>query len=487
MSLRGRDEWKEVTVPSYEHLSSPVGNGTQLQRIPSRDGAKLSTGPVDPRLSDPRLYNRPGTAMSASSFHPEHDAALSNYRMHARDSEEIMEQQRRAEQYRYLQMQAQLSNGFPPYPQHGNAPSHPSMGSNGPLSWMGTGRNRQRSDFGDGLDLARGEQLTSWAGLRETRTPSVASLPVTGGSQPALNALYSQRLNAQSQGQVSPNGPLPHAGGSDTASHGVPSGNRHGLPEENVSAGEFTDPSIGSGIDFYTPYHLPATQGMNQDGTLDWQRTAAAAQLQAALQTQQAQLAYLRQQKAQQMQWKDLVAASGMDYAVNHFNGRMSNQNHEGPGIGHGQYTPQDQMSFQPSTATDSGSGGSTSAPPPGGFPWPTEGQGGAQSGAWFNNLNQQPSALRTNVRVPGGSSPIALNGGGPGNHVRDLNHANAGWTPNEAPGAIGDASSMRGDRSSIGASQDDAKSAEAHSGRKRQLDGDVSDIEADGKRTRVA
>lgn len=487
MSLRGRDEWKEVTMPSYDHLSSPVDSGIKSQRRSSRDGGKADLGPVDPRL-----YTRAGNGMSAGSFHPDHEAALASYRMHGRDAEDMMEQQRRAEQYRYLQMQAQLSNGFPPYPGHGAVPNHLGMGTNAPPSWMGMGRNRQRSDIGD-MDMARGEQLTSWAALRENRTPSVASLPVNGGSQPALNALYSQRLGGP-HGQISPGNPsLPQAGGSDTASISMPSGQRHGLPEENVSAGEFVDPSMNAGLDFYTPYHLPTTQGMNQDGTLDWQRTAAAAQLQAALQTQQAQLAYLRQQKAQQMQWKDLVAASGMDYAVNHFGARMGSQPNEAPGMDNGQYTPQDGISFQSSAANDSGSGGSTSAPSQGGFLWPNEGQGNAQGGSWFNSLNQQPSALRTNVRVPGSGSPIRINDAGARDPSGDLNvpanHANAGWTLNsEAQAPVnGDSNSLRGDRSSLGASQDDSKAVGMQSDRKRQHEGDASDMEADSKRTRAA
>jgi hypothetical protein len=472
MSLRGRDEWKEVTVPSYDHLSSPVASNAPLQRIPSRDGTKPNLGPVDPRLG-----NRPGTGMSASSLHLDHDAAFSNYRLHARESEEIMEQQRRAEQYRYLQMQAQLGNGVPPYGNPGGPLGHLNMGPTGPPSWMGMGRNRQRSDMGD-MDMARSEHLTSWAALRENRTPSSASLPLTGGSQPALNALYSQRLGANAQGQISPNnGTLPHPGGSDTASHGLPSGHRHGLPEENISAGEFADATVNPDIGFYTPYTLPTAQGISEDGTFDWQRSAAAAQLQAAMNTQAAQLAYLRQQKAQQMQWKDLVAASGMDYAVNHFNGRMGQQNHNGPGFDHGQYTPQNPMSFQPSVTTDSASGGSASAPPTGGFSWPTEGQGGPQAG-WFNNLNQQPSALRNNVRVPGGSSPIGMSGG--------VDRARDPTIP-PSHNAGGDSNSLRADRSSIGGSQDDMKPAEMTMDRKRQYDGDTSDMEADSKRNRSA
>ncbi|GHJ83928.1 hypothetical protein NliqN6_0330 [Naganishia liquefaciens] len=489
MSLRGRDEWKEVTMPSYDHLSSPIDSGSKSHRRSSRDGGKAADiGPVDPRL-----YNRMGNGMSAGPFHPDHDAALANYRMHARDSEDIMEQQRRAEQYRYMQMQAQLSNGFPPYPGHGNLPGHLSMGSNAPPSWMGLGRNRQRSDIGD-LDSARGEQLTSWAALRDTRTPSVNSMPINNGSQPALNALYSQRINGNAPGQISPGGSsLPPAGGSDTASIGLPTGQRHGLPEENVSAGEFADPSINSGLDFYTPYHLPTAQGMNQDGTLDWQRTAAAAQLQAALQTQQAQLAYLRQQKAQQMQWKDLVAASGMDYAVNHFGGRMGDQQNDGPGIDNGQYTSQTGITFQPSAATDSGSGGSTSAAPQGDFLWPTEGQGNSsgQAGSWFNNLNQQPSSLRTNIRIPGSGSPIRMNGAGARGSSGDPNiradHANAEWTLNSEAHVNGDANSVQGERSSMGASQDDLKAAGMAADRKRQYEGDASDLEADGKRNRAS
>lgn len=491
MSLRGRDEWKEVTIPSYEHLPSPVDNSDQSQRLTALDVEKPSIGPVDPRL-----YDRPVAGLSGPSFHPDHDPALSNYRMNPRGSEELLEQQRRAEHYRYLQMQAQMGHSGSPYTGHTvNQNLHLNgAGAPGTPSWMGMGRNRQRSDMGEGMDPIRGEQLTSWAALRDARTPSAPSLPMTSGSQPAMNALYSQRLNAHTQGLPSPSaGSTATNGASGMASHGISPEHRHGLPAENVSAGDFVDPSMNPGIDFYTPYHLPTTQGMNPDGTIDWQRTAAAAQLQAALQAQQAQLAYLRQQKAQQLHWKELVAASGMDFAVNQFGARLANQNnHGGPGVDQGQYSPQEQMPFQPSLATDSASGGSTSGPTTGGFSWPTEGNGGAQLGSWYNNLGQQPSSLRTDVRVRSGSNLNGMEARAPNDTAKDPSisaaQGSTSWTAGgEAPPTTGDSHSLRADGTSVAGSQEDTKLAEEQNGRKRQNDGEVSENEQESKRSRVA
>lgn len=480
MSLRGRDEWKEVTVPSYEHLPSPVDNGDQPQQR-GFDGERSNIGPVDPRL-----YDRP-SAISGPPFHPDHEPVMASYRINPRASEEILEQQRRADQYRFLQMQAQIGQSGQPY---GAQNMHLNgLGGSGAPSWMGMGRNRQRSDMGEGMDHSRGEQMTSWAAVRDARTPSVSSLPMTSGSQPAMNALYSQRPNAPRQDL-----PSPSAVGSTTNGapgmhpHRVSQEHRHGLPAENVSAGDFTEPSMNPGIDFYTPYHLPAAQGMNPDGTLDWQRTAAAAQLQAALQAQQAQLAYLRQQKAQQLQWKELVAASGMDFAVNQFGARMAGQGNHG-GLDHGQYSPQAQMPFPPSMPTDTASAGSSSAPPTGGFSWPTNGNGGAQLDSWYNNLNQQPSSLRTDVRAGTGSSSTGAEGRAEGVARApsvSVVQSETNWNAGDAS-STGDQHSLRADGNSVAESQEDHKSTEQQNDRKRQGADDLSDNEQETKRSRVA
>lgn len=477
MSLRGRDEWKEVTVPSYDHLPSPVENGDRAHQR-AFDGDRSTIGPVDPRL-----YDRP-SAMSGPSFHPEHEPTMASYRMNPRASEEILEQQRRAEQYRFLQMQAQMGRSGPPFTGHNSNQNMHLNGAPGAPSWMGMGRNRQRSDMGEGIDPSRGEQMTGWAAVRDARTPSAPSLPMTTGSQPAMNALYSQRLNAARQDLPSPSaqGSMPNE--APGMHRRVSPEHRHGLPAENVSAGDFTEPPLplNSGIDFYTPYHLPTTQGMNPDGTLDWQRTAAAAQLQAALQAQQAQLAYLRQQKAQQLQWKELVAASGMDFAVNQFGGRMGSQGAQG-GLDQGQFSPQDLMPFHPSVPTDNTSAGSSSAPPTGGFAWPADGNGGAQLGSWYNNLNQQPSSLRTDVRAERGSSSTR----GPDENVGAPSLSavpgEVNWNGAEAGG---DPQNLRADGPSAVGSQEDGKTAEEQNDLKRQHGGDLSEDEQESKRSRV-
>lgn len=485
MSLRGRDEWKEVTVPSYEHLPSPVDNGDQPQQR-GLDGERPNIGPVDPRL-----YDR-SSAISGPPFHPDHEPAMASYRINSRASEEILEQQRRAEQYRFLQMQAQMGHSGQPYAgQNGHQNMHLNgIGASGAPSWMGMGRNRQRSDMGEGTDSSRGEQLTSWAAVRDARTPSAPSLPMTSGSQPAMNALYSQRLNSHRQDLPSPSAAGPMANGNTGMHpHRVSPDHRHGLPAENVSAGDFTEPSMNPGIDFYTPYHLPTAQGMNPDGTLDWQRTAAAAQLQAALQAQQAQLAYLRQQKAQQLQWKELVAASGMDFAVNQFGARMASQGNHG-GLDQGQYSPQAQMPFAPSMPTDTASAGSSSAPPTGDFSWPANGNGGAHLDSWYNNLNQQPSSLRTDVRAGTGSSSIGAEGRAPEDIARAPSvsggQGETNWNAVDTP-PTGDSHSLRTDGNSVAGSQEDLKPAEEQNDRKRQNGGDLSENEQESKRSRVA
>jgi hypothetical protein len=472
MSLRGRDEWKEVTIPSYEHLPSPVDNGDRAHQR-AFEGERSNIGPVDPRL-----YDRP-SAMSGPPFHPDHEPAMASYRMNPRASEEILEQQRRAEQYRFLQMQAQMGHSGPPYTGHnGNQNLH--LNGSGAPSWMGMGRNRQRSDIGEGMEPSR-EQLTSWAAVRDSRTPSAPSLPMTAGSQPAMNALYNQRLNAPRQDLPSPSAPGSMANGPGMH-HRVSPDHRHGLPAENVSAGDFADLPLNSGIDFYTPYHLPTAQGMNPDGTLDWQRTAAAAQLQAALQAQQAQLAYLRQQKAQQLQWKELVAASGMDFAVNQFGARMGAQGAQG-GLDQGQYSPQDLMPFQSANPTDNTSAGSSSAPPTGGFSWPGDGNGGAQLGSWYNNLNQQPSSLRTDVRAERATSSTR----GAEEAVRAPSVSGVQGEPNWDPADAGDAHNLRSDGHSGVGSQEDGQPAAESVERKRQNGGDLSENEQESKRSRVA
>lgn len=60
----------------------------------------------------------------------------------------------------------------------------------------------------------------------------------------------------------------------------------------------------------YAQYSLPVDHGINPDGSIDWNKATAAAQLQAALHAQQAQLAYLRQQRQQQDHWRELLAAT---------------------------------------------------------------------------------------------------------------------------------------------------------------------------------
>ncbi|KAJ9120091.1 hypothetical protein QFC22_002989 [Naganishia vaughanmartiniae] len=432
MSLRGRDEWKEATVPSYSHLQGGIDDDRTDGGMPhgsGMDGVNMSgMGPVDPRLTE----RQPFSGGHQSSFNHHHHQAEQqqdhpSFRL-SRESEEIMEQQRRAEQYRFLQMQAQMNSG-------GIASGSPYGGVNDASgmsapSWMGMGRNRQRSDLLDGgLDVARGggEQLTSWAAMRGggARTPSMSSnaaFPQSGpgGRQPSLNSLYAQRLDAHSaQGTTSPtrasmasHGPGGGGGGSESMSRGgISPASRHGLPAENISAGEFTGGggNPGGGLDFYTSYHLPQEQGVNADGTLDWQRTAAAAQLQAALHAQQAQLAYLRQQKAQQVQWQDLVAASGMDNAVHQLHSRLTNnhqqqQEHGGDSRGAvgvdyaGRYTPRGEQNTAPSSAS---------------FQWPTAGGGStnetttagtqaAGGGSWYNTLQDTSSTLRTSdLRLP--------------------------------------------------------------------------------------
>lgn len=68
-------------------------------------------------------------------------------------------------------------------------------------------------------------------------------------------------------------------------------------------------PHSHSDMQTFSHYCLPVDHGINSDGSIDWTRAAAAAQLQAALQSQQAQLAYLRQQRQQQEHWRELLSA----------------------------------------------------------------------------------------------------------------------------------------------------------------------------------
>ncbi|KAJ9103843.1 hypothetical protein QFC21_002305 [Naganishia friedmannii] len=484
MSLRGRDEWKEATVPSYAHVQGGMQDDDRIEggmhHGSALDGGNMSgVGPVDPRLTERQPFGAGGGGGHQSSFnhhhHHHHQPAEQQQQDHpsfrlSRESEEIMEQQRRAEQYRFLQMQTQMNGGgIPSGSSYGGGGGNDAAGLSAP-SWMGMGRNRQRSDlFDGGLDAAGrggggGEQLTSWAAMRSgggggggARTPSItsnaaAAFPQSGpgGNQPSLNSLYaSQRLDAHSaQGTTSPtrasmvsHGPSGGGGGgtgSDAMSRGgVSPASRHGLPAENISAGEFTGSNGngnagGAGLDFYTSYHLPPAHGVNADGTLDWQRTAAAAQLQAALQAQQAQLAYLRQQKAQQVQWQDLVAASGMDNAVHQLHSRLaasSNQQHgqdHGGGGGDsrgsvgldyaGRYTPRGEQNTAPSTAS---------------FTWPGAAGGGGNTneattgGSWYNTLQEPTHSSRTSdLRLPHPVSEDAGRGPSADQRGRALSYA---------------------------------------------------------------
>ncbi|KAJ9094356.1 hypothetical protein QFC19_007964 [Naganishia cerealis] len=532
MSLRGRDEWKEATVPSYAHLQDPMDdndrNGEQLHHGSALDP---SMGPVDPRLSDRPTFGI--SAAGASSFPPEHDRSVASFRL-SRESEEIMEQQRRAEQYRFLQMQAQMGISGPPYASNGSA-GHNSLHANdalsGPPAWMGIGRNRQRSDIPDSaLDSGRGgggEHSTSWAAMRSgTRTPSVTTFPAPAGTQPSLNSLYSQRLDvlAHQQGNTSPTraSMAPHnngsSGGSESMPYGGSSASRHGLPAENISAGEFASGGGGGsslhpgGIDFYTSYHLPPAQGVNSDGTLDWQRTAAAAQLQAALQAQQAQLAYLRQQKAQQVHWNELVAASGMDHAVHQLSTRMSSSNqqqqqqqqanhehgsetrsslmdHGGSG---GRYTPRtdQQISF-----------GNHTAPPTASFAWPTANEPSHNAGtpaagaeSWYNNL-QEPSALRTSdIRVP--PAPASEEARGPADPRVAAARSNIGngAQPKREYGASSYEAAAAGseENNSLPPGDEDEEEGipalDTQDGKKRQMSGGEEDGQSEAnKRSKVA
>jgi hypothetical protein len=268
--------------------------------------------------------------------------------------------------------------------------------------------------------------------------------------------LYSQRLDAHSaQGTTSPTrasmvshgppGGAGGAGGSESMSRGgVSPASRHGLPAENISAGEFAGGGGGGGnaaggLDFYTSYHLPPAHGVNTDGTLDWQRTAAAAQLQAALQAQQAQLAYLRQQKAQQVQWQDLVAASGMDHAVHQLHSRLTTNNNQQQQ--HGQDYNSGGVDARGSVGLDYAGrytprGEQNTAPLSAGFTWPGAGTGnganettpaGTQSaagsgGSWYNTLQESSSSTTrtSDVRLP----PPVLEDAGRGPSVDDRGRA---------------------------------------------------------------
>jgi hypothetical protein len=133
--------------------------------------------------------------------------------------------------------------------------------------------------------------------------------------------------------------------GSNFVSSQVPSAMTHPAAMEN------------DGGQNYAQYSLPVDSGINPDGTIDWHRAAAAAQLQAALHAQQAQLAYLRQQRQQQDHWRELLAATTGGSASGHpgMNGGLDN------GVGSAVQRFNELVAAGPSDASTSG-----------GFEWPT-------------------------------------------------------------------------------------------------------------------
>lgn len=76
---------------------------------------------------------------------------------------------------------------------------------------------------------------------------------------------------------------------------------------------------------------VAANHGAGGGGPIDWEKAAAAAQLQASLHAQQAQLAYLKQQQLQQESWMRSVGMLGPSSDNNNNNNNNNDYLHHPP------------------------------------------------------------------------------------------------------------------------------------------------------------
>lgn len=172
----------------------------------------------------------------------------------------------------------------------------------------------------------------------------------------------------------------------------------------------------------YAQYSLPVDHGINADGSIDWNKATAAAQLQAALHAQQAQLAYLQQQRQQQEHWRELLAATAGG------NGSLP------PGFGTGVGGAQGGalMGDAVQRFNELVAAGHDPVNMSGGFQWPTHagaGQGQASSlGLSTHEPEDTPDALGSVGSNPGPdwfSEPVAMRPAGmPDNHSHNLVHS---------------------------------------------------------------
>ena len=135
----------------------------------------------------------------------------------------------------------------------------------------------------------------------------------------------------------------------------------------NNGLGSSSSPVSFENNQAYAQYSLPVDSGINSDGSIDWHKASAAAQLQAALHAQQAQLAYLRQQRQQQEHWRELLAASA---------GGSGSMTGLPPGLGGGAAVGNAVQRFNELVAA-----GHDPMALSNGFQWPTGGSGGGGGG----------------------------------------------------------------------------------------------------------
>ena len=374
MSLKGKEEWKDVSLPRIGG-GGVGGGGSSSSSAGVDNGGKVGPGGArngGPTRSSPHGNGQKGKTRDHVDYHG--TGAGTNG----------MSQQQHAT---------------------ANAASRTLTGS-----WTGhdggSGAGGYQYERDDGGSMGHEDHRVSEARDARHRTPRIRKLTVSAvhqsqanfyqpTKQPSLATLYPRGVRPHDQDR--PMNPTLH---NDTHSfrsepsrynsydtpaftENTPSSHMNSLHSSNNNNNNGGLGSSSSPVSFenpqaYAQYSLPVDSGINSDGSIDWHKASAAAQLQAALHAQQAQLAYLRQQRQQQEHWRELLAASAGG------NGSMSGLP---PGMGGGGGGGGAAVGNAVQRFNELVAAGHDPMALSNGFQWPTGGSGGGGPGPGGSGL----------------------------------------------------------------------------------------------------